>query len=106
MNDHRDPPDSVSNDLPRDNPRPVETGAALEQICTTLLRLEPLTYAAATAVAQLPQPEGADDRRPLERATVLIARVADEVRSGVAYTYELIEAGTVSAILRPEGRSR
>jgi hypothetical protein len=87
MTDHRNPRDSVSNDVHVDNFDPAE---ALESLHLEVIQLEAFANAAAEATTQLPFPSGREERRPFDRAYALVTDCADRASTLVCYGDDLI----------------
>jgi hypothetical protein len=87
MNEHRHPPDSVSNDVHVDNFDPCE---ALESLYLEIIDLDAFSNAAAEAVVQLPFPSGHEERQPFNRVYTLVTDCAERISTLVGYSHELI----------------
>ena len=97
MSNHRNPQDSVSNDVHVDNFDPAE---ALEHIHLEIIELEAFANAAAEATTQLPFPSGREERRPFDRVYALVTDLAERVSTLLFIGDELIARLAVYRELR------
>ena len=103
MSEHRNPQDSVSNELPPHNPDSFDPAEALESLHLEMVQVEALANAACEAVTHLPFPSDREERRLFDRVYSLVTRTAEETGAAVTFGHELIEALKVHLRARGTG---